>query len=286
MPTKNPCFLLIHGAWHGAMVWRHLIPLLEARGYFVRAYDLPGAGENVKAAAWNQEQTHDAATSSVDPSRAADVTQAERTQAAVAWAEQMHREAGQPVIVVGHSLGGVTVTALAQLRPDLVKSVVYLCAYMVPPNVSPGAIRQHPTMNGSLVGALCDADALSAGVLRIAVQNPEPIYRNLIRRAFYGDIDDTGFENELALLHNDEPLAVLTTPTTMTRERFGTVPRHYIRTLHDHSLMIAAQDHLISAVDDAMGNRTTVYALSSGHSPHVTDAAVLADQLSIVAESV
>ena len=42
----------------------------------------------------------------------------------------------------------------------------------------------------------------------------------------------------------------------MTAERFGRVPRHYVRTLDDRAIPAAAQDFMIADVDGAMGNRT------------------------------
>lgn len=37
-----------------------------------------------------------------------------------------------PVILVGHSFNGITVSRAAELRPDKVKSIVYLAAFMLP----------------------------------------------------------------------------------------------------------------------------------------------------------
>jgi pimeloyl-ACP methyl ester carboxylesterase len=286
MPTDKPSFLLIHGAWHGASTWRHLAPLLEARGHIVRAYDLPGAGANAKQPASYLQQPRDHDAFAAEPTLNAGVTHADRTQAAIGWIEDMHRQTGLPVIPVGHSLGGVTVTGIAQARPELVHTAVYLAAYMVPPGLAPAKIRGLPAMSGSLVGQLSRGDPLKTGASRIDPRNPDPAYRELLRRAFYGDIDDDSLDNELSLLHCDEPLGTLTVPSEMTRERFGSVPRHYIRTADDASMMPAAQDHLIAAVDEAMGNRTVVHTLSSAHSPHVTLPAVLAAQLAAIATDV
>ncbi|MFC0573608.1 alpha/beta fold hydrolase [Paraburkholderia solisilvae] len=285
MAADKPSFLLIHGAWHGAATWRHLIPLLEAHGHIVRAYDLPGAGANAKAPAASLRQPHDAAALATEPSPNAGVTQADRTQAAIGWIEDMHRQTGLPVVLVGHSMGGLTVTAVAESRPELVSAAVYLSAYMLPPGELPGAVRRHPTMSGSLIGALAIGDPQKTGAARIDPHNPDPAYRDLVKRAFYGQIDDAMLDENLAHMHCDEPLTVLTAPSPMTRERFGSVPRHYFRALNDESVLPAAQERMIAAVDDAMGNRTMVHTLPSSHSPHVTHPAELAEQLSALART-
>lgn len=285
MAADKPSFLLLHGAWHGAATWRHLQPLLEARGHIVRAYDLPGAGIHAKALAASHRQPHDAAAFASEPSPNAGVTQADRTQAAIGWIEDMHRQTGLPVVLVGHSMGGLTVTAVAESRPERVSAAVYLSAYMLPPGELPAAVRGHPSMSGSLIGALAKGDPRKTGAARIDPRDPDPAYRELLRRGFYGQIGDASLDEELAFIHCDEPLAVLTVPSPMTRERFGSVPRHYFRALEDEAVKPDAQNRMIAAVDEAMGNRTVVHTLSSGHSPHVTHSLELAAQLSALAQT-
>jgi pimeloyl-ACP methyl ester carboxylesterase len=195
--------------------------------------------------------------------------------------QNLYRQTGSPVIVVGHSLGGLTVTGVVDACPELVHSVVYLCAYMLPPNELIGAVSQHPSMEGSLIGALIKGDAQSLGAARIDPFDKDPAYRHLLRRGFLGEnVDDAMLDQELNHFHCDEPLAVLGLPSPMTRDRFGRVPRHYIRTSKDALVMPPAQDHMIAAVDAAMGNATIVHTLSAGHSPHVTQCAALAILLS------
>jgi hypothetical protein len=157
---------------------------------------------------------------------------------------------------------------------------------MVPPGQMPAKIRALPAMSGSLIGLLSKGDPLKTGASRIDPRNPDPAYRELLKRAFYGALDEGALDDELSLLHCDEPVSALTSPSEMTRERFGSVPRHYIRTAGDASVMPAAQDHLISAVDAAMGNATTLHTLSSEHSPHVTQPAALAALLTSIAADV
>jgi len=48
-PDVKPVFVLIHGLGDEADSWRHLIPLLNSRGYRTLAPDLPGFGRSVVA---------------------------------------------------------------------------------------------------------------------------------------------------------------------------------------------------------------------------------------------
>ena len=78
-------FALIHGAYHGAWCWDRLVPEIESRGHRAIAMDMPS--ENRRAGA--------------------------REYAAAALAAIGD---AQDVVVVGHSIGGLTVPMVASMR--------------------------------------------------------------------------------------------------------------------------------------------------------------------------
>jgi pimeloyl-ACP methyl ester carboxylesterase len=43
-----PTVILVHGAWHGAWCWEHVVPLLDDAGVASRALDLPGHGDSLE----------------------------------------------------------------------------------------------------------------------------------------------------------------------------------------------------------------------------------------------
>ena len=99
-------FLLIHGAWHGGWCWERLVPELEARGHEVHAPALPGHGG--------------------DPAEPAGVSMDDYVERAASTLRAMP----EPAIVVGHSMGGMVVSAAAQAEPERVRALVYLCAFL------------------------------------------------------------------------------------------------------------------------------------------------------------
>jgi pimeloyl-ACP methyl ester carboxylesterase len=100
-------YVFVHGAWHGAWCGRKVASLLEGAGHKAIALDLPGHGQDDTPIA---QVTFDAYCNKV---REIVETQPER------------------VILVGHSMGGRVVTQVAELRPDKIKTVVYLAAVLL-----------------------------------------------------------------------------------------------------------------------------------------------------------
>ena len=101
-------FALIHGAWHGAWCWDRLIPELEQRGHRAVAVDLP---------------CDDPSATTMDNARLV--------------AESV-ADAGDDVVVVGHSLGGITAAVMPLVRP--VRRIVFLAALMPRPGRSLGDV--------------------------------------------------------------------------------------------------------------------------------------------------
>lgn len=96
-------FGLIHGAWHGAWCWEPLAAELKRRGHRVVAVDLP---------------CDDPAATTMDNAKLVADSLGE----------------ADDVVVVGHSLGGLTAPVVTLLRP--VRRVVLLCALVPRPRRS------------------------------------------------------------------------------------------------------------------------------------------------------
>ena len=83
-------YVLVHGAWHGAWCWNKVAPLLEAKGHTVVAPDLPGHGDDDTPRAGVTLESY--------AKKVADVVSAQ----------------DEKVILVGHSMGGIAITAGAE----------------------------------------------------------------------------------------------------------------------------------------------------------------------------
>jgi pimeloyl-ACP methyl ester carboxylesterase len=99
-------FVLVHGGCHGAWCWDEVRPLLNLPSV---AVDLPGRGHR--------------------PTGGRPVT----VEQCVAAVEEDAIAAGlSRFVLVGHSMGGITVTEVANRVPDLVAHLVYLAALALP----------------------------------------------------------------------------------------------------------------------------------------------------------
>jgi pimeloyl-ACP methyl ester carboxylesterase len=103
MNETLPTVVLVHGAWHGSWCWQELTPYLTRRGFAVRTVDLPSVGAKSGQA--------------VDLS--ADAATVRSTLAAIPG----------PVILCGHSYGGMVIS-LAASGESKVEQLVYICAYV------------------------------------------------------------------------------------------------------------------------------------------------------------
>lgn len=105
MATRLPTVVLIPGAWHGPWAWDEVRQRLDIAGIPSAAVSLPSVG---------------------GPGGLTDDV------AAVAATVD---EVGGPVVLVGHSYGGLPATEIAATRPDVLHTV-YVCAFVLPAGVS------------------------------------------------------------------------------------------------------------------------------------------------------
>ncbi|MDM0046170.1 alpha/beta fold hydrolase [Variovorax dokdonensis] len=207
--------VLVHGAWQGSWSFATWRPFLEAAGWTVHAVDLPGNG-------WGEQG---AAPASLDTYTAhvADIISA----------------IDAPVVLVGHSGGGVTISQVAERMPDRVAALVYLAGMMLPSAMSYGELLgqvalEHPGVDLRGVGSWLDWDegrtastVREEGALLCFVQDCE--------------IDAA---RKVATLLRAQPESGRAMRNTLSAEHFGRVPRIYVECSHDQSVLLPIQQHM------------------------------------------
>jgi pimeloyl-ACP methyl ester carboxylesterase len=275
MSVTKAAFVLVHGGWHNHSAWGRVTPILKAKGFAALTLDLPGAGVNAIAPRSLNLRPFDPDAFAAERSPIAGVTQEERTQAVVALVKDAASLSNGRVILVGHSAGGMTISAVTEQVPHLLLAIVYLAGFMVPNGMPLLAMLQHETMSSALAPGLFVGDPTAIGATRINVGSTDDAYRSLLKAAFYGDVSESDFAHAASQLHCDESNAGALAPSEITLGRFGTVPRHYIRCTQDRAIPLTGQDHMIAMVDGAIGGKTIIHTLESSHSPFLSQPAAL-----------
>jgi len=277
--STKPVFVLVHGGWHNHSAWDRVTPILKANGFAALTLDLPGAGVHAITPKSLDLQPFDPAAFAAERSPVTGVTQEERTQAVVALIKETASRGYGKVILVGHSAGGMTISAVTERVPNLLLAVVYLAGFLVPNGMSLLGMLPHESMSSAQSPGLFVGDPVAIGATRINPRSTDETYRSLLKASFYGDVCDADFAYAASQLHCDEPNGCALAPSEITPERFGVVPRHYIRTTQDRAVPSSGQDHMIATVDGAIGGKTITHTLESSHSPFLSQPAALSNIL-------
>jgi len=234
---EGKTFVLVHGAWMGAAGWQPVAERLTAEGAEVVVPELPAHGE--------------------DPAPPGDATMAgyvDRVTAAIDGA-------GAPVILVGHSMGGMVVSAAAEDRAGDLAALVYVAAYV--PEDGQSLLELAMSDRDSAIGDnLVDNGDGTLGI------RPE-VFADL----FCADCDPAE-KRALVAGYRPEPAAPLVTPVSLSAAAFGSVPREYIGTANDRVVSPDLQARMTEATP--MDREVT---LDTGHVPMLAAPDALVDAL-------
>jgi pimeloyl-ACP methyl ester carboxylesterase len=268
--------LFLHGAWHGSWCWAEVLARVTGAGARAAAVDMAGHGLRACHPAALTRRPFDASLLATEPSPVAGVDLDQAGDLLISQMEQIG--AGDPVVVVAHSAGGVVLTRAAQLAPGLVAHAAYLTAIMPASGVHALACMRMPENEGGLVPTAVVADPAAVGALRLDVASPDPGYRQRLREAFYGDVTPSVADAAIALLTPDAPMGIGLGSTTLTATGWGSVPRTYVMCTRDMTIRPALQQRFITDADAAFpANPTNVHTLDAAHSPFLSMPGQVAD---------
>lgn len=277
--------VLVHGAWHGAWCWTPVATQLASQGFNVVAVDLPGSGLGARFPDGYLNMPQDADVLAAAPSPLASITLLDYQSHITDLLRGLVDNGSGPVVLVGHSLGGATLNVVGEAMPELVSRLVYLTAFNPVSQTSTAAYFADPSMASSKALPLTLGDPTVTGAVRINHLTDDPALRAASKAAFYADVSDEQFAVVSHLLTPDAPAAVLDADARVTADRWGKIPRTYIRCLEDQVIPIAAQDLFIAEADALVpGNPYAVRDLPSSHSPFISMPNGLAALLAEAAE--
>lgn len=261
----QPTIVLIHGAFSSSFAFAPLQAELAALGCRSLAVDLPGHGFAATFPAGYQA-----------PQDAADLASAEGSIRGVTLADNARhvievleraREHG-PIVLASHSRGGMTATAVANARPELVDRLVYVSAW-APVALTASAYYAEPEMRdvdpAALAGAMV-GDPARLGLLRSNFRTADASVLAAFRDAFLADGTDDELRVALNTFQPDENLDVGDHGDRADAATWGTIPRSYVRLRDDRSMPLALQDRLIREGDALTpSNPYDVHTLEGSH---------------------
>ena len=222
-------FILVHGAGHGSWCWQKVIPFLEGLGHSVLAVDLPGRKGKGRPG-WGlslQDYVND-------------------------LADTVDNEEGK-VVLVGHSLAGMSISAVAEKLPHKVERLVYLTAWV---SMNGKNLAQLSLDNkGSELHHATDVSWLK-GLVTINMKG--------FREVFCADCSDEVFawaKDKLV----PESFRTALGRIHLTVDRFGAVPTSYVRCANDRALTLAQQQRMLESI-----GCKRVITLPSSHSPFLS----------------
>lgn len=236
-------FVLIHGSWHGGWCFDPVADILRARGHAVLAPTLPGMGGTAE--------------------ELAAVTLEGWADFALEHCRRLRAETGGPVVLAGHSRGGLVVSTAAERDPQAMDALVYICAMMLPNGLSRAEFKKlegpNPAFDAIIspvhggVGTVVDPAV--AGAVFAQVSPPDLVAAVLPRLIA-------------------EPHGPRSEKLALTPERWGSLPRTYVECTQDRTIPIDSQRKMQQFSPGAR-----VVTLDADHSPYLSRPVELADAL-------
>jgi pimeloyl-ACP methyl ester carboxylesterase len=224
--AKPQTYVLVHGAWQAPYVWNEVRAELEKKGNKVIVVELPGHGSD-------NTPTH---MLSINAYR-------DKVVEAI-------NKVDEKVILVGHSMGGVVVSAVAEKIPAKISKLVYIGAFV--------------PASGQSLGELANTDPdskLGPQLSQSADKLTLDVNRESLTNLFISD-GTAAVKQQVVDNYRAEPAIPFGDKVTLTKEGFGGVEKVYIKTLKDIVISPGLQDRMI-----ATAGIKAIYSLDTSHSP-------------------
>ncbi|WP_405981840.1 alpha/beta fold hydrolase [Streptomyces sp. NBC_00158] len=279
--SAAPTFVLVHGSGSNSYGWSAVLAELGLRGHRTVAVDLPGHGPG-SYVPLSYQSPQDLDRLATEPSPIGRVTLDDFAEHVVGVVRAAHRNG--PVVLVGQSLGGATLNAVANRVPELLSHLVYASAFCATRHTSVTELMTTPEASTSSLFKIPPfRTPPELGVNRVNWRSADPAFFAVMKEALAADRTDAEVRALLATLEPDESSAIGNADSRGLADRWGRVPRTFLRFTEDRSIPVPLQDLMIREADGATPrNRFRVRSIAA---PHVGPrAAVWGDELERVGE--
>ncbi|MBC6110898.1 alpha/beta hydrolase [Pedobacter sp. CCM 8938] len=229
MVKQTKTFVLVHGAWQSAYVWSTVKTQLEKKGNKVIVVELPAHG--------------------ADNTPAVSVSMNIYRDKVVAAIENLTGK----VILVGHSMGGIVVSAVAEKIPERIEKLVFIGAFV-------------PQDGESLIDlAFQDKTSLlRPNLIPSADQLTLDVNKDKLTDIFCQDASEL-IKKLVIANYRSEPAIPFADKIKLTSAAFGSVKKYYIFTAKDQAIGQDLQKQMAKAA-----GITNTYIVDTGHSPFLS----------------
>jgi len=225
--------VMVHGAFSDARVWERVTPGLQAAGHSVQTLDLPGQGE--------------------DPTP---VEQVSLDRYAAKVIEALSQ--GPPAVLIGHSMGGMSITQAAARAPESIQALIYVAAFLPEEGESLIDLTRRPEAAGDMIQA------------NMLIEGEPPVGRladEAARVAIFNCCTDAEADWGIAR-RGGQPVVPMGQPLQLDADRheaFAALPRRYVTTLQDNCIRPAMQRFMFERAGAA-----PVLEIDTDHAPYLS----------------
>ncbi|WP_250006241.1 alpha/beta hydrolase [Actinoplanes sp. M2I2] len=256
---------------------------LTLRGHRTVGVELPGHGVGAGQFRRSYQAPQDLAALATEPSPMAGITLDDYVAATVAVVRRAARLG--PVILWGGSMGGATVSRVANEVPGLISRLVYSSAFCCVDLPTVGDYLQTPEAAGTLIlglGGASVGDPRVIGATRTNFRTNDPAVLAKLKEALCADATEAEFMSMLNGSHPDESSQVPLADARGHKKTWGTIPRTYIRHTRDRMIPLPLQDRMIAEADRLTPANT--FDVRSVATSHAADQAGWAASVDILDE--
>lgn len=224
-------YLLVHGAWGNAAEFDQLVKYLSSDDRFITTIDLPGHGEYKLPIE--------------------DVTMSAYVGAVVNEISNFDEK----IILVGHSLAGAVISQVAEAVPEKIEKLVYIAAMLPKDGDTAIGLMQSDTAGELLPRILFSED-----------QSYATLKAEDVREVMLHDVSSEQLVEEVMPgFYMKQATQPFMSPIELSEEKFGSIPKYYIRAELDKVLSPLLQDSMLTNWEVEK-----VVTLKTGHFPLIS----------------
>ncbi|MEU4312413.1 alpha/beta hydrolase [Nocardia sp. NPDC024068] len=270
--TAAPTFVFVHGLTSNSFYWAPVVRELALLGHRSLPVDLPGHG--LDASIPMAYQAQDIAAFVASSATMSTITVQDNVSHVIEVVQKAHRHG--PVILVGHSLGGVTIGLVGNAIPEAIQRMVYLSAFCpstpdapsaMALSQTPEAMKEVPVPNAEH-SLFLGMEPVARGIIRFNPRSSDPAALEGFRQT---NMPEATLEQTLTVINYgmqpEDGAQTSFADARVEADTWGRIPHTYIRLTRDNVISPALARKMIDDADRITPNNPfdDVHDMAAGH---------------------